>query len=79
MLIDFGSTNNFIHCKLAIVLNCFVYPALEFQVMIADGGTINCSGKCHNINIVMGECVLNSPMISIPIGWVGVVLGVQWL
>ena len=27
MLIDSGSTHNFIHYKLAKVLNCFVYPA----------------------------------------------------
>ena len=47
--------------------------------MIADGGTINCSGKFHNINLAMGEYVLNSPMISIPMGGVDVVLGVQWL
>ena len=79
VLIDYGSTHNSIHCKLAKVLNCFVYPAPEFQVMIVDGGTINCSGKCHNINLAMGEYVLNSPMISIPMGGVDVVLGVQWL
>ena len=47
--------------------------------MIADGGTINCSGKCHNINIDMVEYVLNSPMIAIPMGGADVVLGVQWL
>ena len=47
--------------------------------MIADGGTINCSGKCHNINLAMGEYVLNSPIISMPMGGVDVVLGVQWL
>ena len=79
MLIDSGSTNNFIHCKLAKVPNCFVYLAPEFQVMIADEGTINCSGKCHNLNLAMGEYVLNSPMISIPMGDVDVVLGFQWL
>jgi hypothetical protein len=43
MLIDFGSTHNFMNCKLANNINCFVYPSVEFQVMIADGGTINCS------------------------------------
>ena len=47
--------------------------------MIADGGIINCSGKCHNINLAMGEYVLNIPMISIPMGGADVVLGVQWL
>jgi len=47
--------------------------------MIASGGMINCFGKCHNIKLSMGEYVLNSPMLSIPIGGVDVVLGVQWL
>ena len=45
VLIDSGSTHNFIHCKLSKVLNFFVYPTPKFQVMIADGGTINCSRK----------------------------------
>ena len=67
VLIDYGSTHNFIHYKLAKDLNCFVYPALEFQVMIADGGTINFSRKCNKINLTMGEYVMNSPMIVIPI------------
>jgi hypothetical protein len=79
VLIDSGSTHNFIHCKLAKDLNCFVYPAPEFQVMVADGGTINCSGKCNNINLTMGEYVMNSPMIAIPMGGADVVLGIQWL
>jgi hypothetical protein len=79
VLIDSGSTHNFIHYKLAKALNFFVYPAPEFQVMIADGGTINCSRKCNNINLTMGEYVMNSPMITIPMGGADVVLGIQWL
>jgi hypothetical protein len=79
VLIDFGSTHNFIHYKLAKDLNCFVYPEPDFQVMIADGGTINCSGKCNKINLTMGEYVMNIPMISIPMGGANVVLGIQWL
>jgi hypothetical protein len=79
VLIDYGSTHNFIRYKLAKALNFFVYPTPEFQVMIADGGTINCSGKCNKINLTMGEYVINSPMISIPMGGVDVVLGIQWL
>jgi hypothetical protein len=74
-----GSTHNFIHYKLAKALNCFVYPTPEFQVMIVDGGTSNCSGKCNMINLTMGEYVMNSPMIVIPMGGVDVVLVIQWL
>ena len=79
VLIDSSSNHNFIHYKLAKILKCFVYPAPEFQVMIVDGGTINCSGKFHIIYLDMGEYVLNSPIIAIPMGGVDVFLGVQWL
>ena len=79
VLIDLGSTHNFIHCKIAKEFNCLLYPAPECQVMVANGGTINCSGKCHNIKLSMGEYVLTSSMLSIPMGGVDVVLGVQWL
>ena len=47
--------------------------------MVANGGTINFSGKYHNIKLSMGEYVLNSPILSIPMEGVDVVLGVQWL
>ena len=47
--------------------------------MVANGGIINCSGKCHNIKLSMGEYVLTSPMLSMPMGGADVVLGVQWL
>ena len=47
--------------------------------MVANGGTINCFGKCHNIKLLMGEYVLITLMLSIPMGGVDVVPGVQWL
>jgi len=78
-LIDSGSTHNFIHCKIVEELNYFLYPMPDCQVMVANGGTINFSGKCHNIKLTMGEYVLNNPMLSIPMGGVDVVLEVQWL
>ena len=79
VLIDSRSTHDFIHCKIAKELNCFLYIETECQVMVASGGTINFSGKCHNIKLSMGEYVLNSPMLSIPMGGANVVLGVQWI
>eukprot|EP00253_Pinus_taeda_P028577 PITA_28577 len=79
VFIDSGSTHNFIHCNIAKELNCFLYPALKRQEMVANRGMINCFRKCHNIKLSMGEYVLTSPMLSIPMGGVDVVLGVQWL
>ena len=47
--------------------------------MIADGGTIDCSGKCNKINLTMGEYIINSLMTAIPMGGAYVVLGMWWL
>ena len=44
--------------------------------MIANGGTINCLGKCHSIKLTMGEYLLDNPIIAIQMGDVDVVLRV---
>jgi hypothetical protein len=49
VLIDSGSTHNFIHYKLAKDLNCFVYPVPEFQVMIADGDVTHDFGHLGDV------------------------------
>jgi hypothetical protein len=79
MLIDSGSIHNFVNYKLAKIFNLFVYLALEFQVMIVDGGSMNFSGKCHSIKFNIREYLLYIPIISIQMGGVDVVLGVQWI
>eukprot|EP00253_Pinus_taeda_P002118 PITA_02118 len=79
VLIDSSNTHNFIHCMIVKELNCFLYLAPKCHVMAANGGTINFSVNCHNIKLSMGEYVLNSPLLSIPMGGVDVVLGVQWI
>ena len=47
--------------------------------MIVDGGTTNPSRKFHKITLTMGVYVFNIPIISITMGGVDVILGVQWL
>jgi len=79
VFIDSSSTHNFINCKIAKDLNCFLDLAPECPMMVVSEGTINFSRKCHNIKLSMGEYVLNSPMFSVPMGGANVVLGVQWL
>ena len=66
VLIDLGSTHNFIHCKVVKELDLFLYPVLECHLKVNEG-TINFSRKCHNIKLTMGEYVLNCPML--PFQW----------
>jgi len=79
VLIDSGSTQNFIDRRVVERLNCSPYPIKNFFVMIANGGSFNCGGICHNIKLTMGDYNLSSTMYAIPIGGVDMVLRVQWL
>ena len=79
VLIDSGSTHNSINKKLATLINYFIYPAPEFRVLIVDGGTVNCLGKCHSIKLFMGDYELDTPMYAISMGEADIILGVQWL
>jgi hypothetical protein len=79
ILIDSSGIHNFMSYKLGKYLNCCEFISPMFHVMIVDGHTINCSKKFHSIKLNMGEYLLDSLMVSIQMGGVDVVLGVQWL
>ena len=74
--IELGSTHNFIDKILAECFNYFVYPVAHFQVLVANGGSIDCVGKCHNIKLSMGKYNLEITMYVIPIGGI---YGILWI
>eukprot|EP00253_Pinus_taeda_P005714 PITA_05714 len=79
VLIDSGSTHNFIHQKVAEAVHCFVRAISNFQVQIADGGTMKCEGRCENVKLKMGDYQLKTHMFAIHMGGCDIVLGVDWL
>eukprot|EP00253_Pinus_taeda_P004829 PITA_04829 len=79
VLIDSGSTHNFIHQKVTETVYCFVRAISNFQVQIADGGTMKCEGRCENVKLQMGDYQLKTHMFSINMGVCDIVLGADWL
>eukprot|EP00253_Pinus_taeda_P028285 PITA_28285 len=79
VLIDSGSTHNFIHQKIAEAAHSFVRAVSNFQVQIADGGTMKCEGRCENVKIQMGDYQLKTNMFAIHMGGCDIVLGAEWL
>eukprot|EP00253_Pinus_taeda_P025087 PITA_25087 len=79
VLIASGSTHNFIHQKVAEAVHCFVRAISNFQVQIADGGTMKCEGRCENVKLQMGDYQLKTHMFSIHMGGCDIVLGAEWL
>jgi hypothetical protein len=51
----------------------------NFQVMIANGGSMKCGGPCENVWLQMDDYSLKTHMFDIEMGGCDIVLGVEWL
>ena len=65
--------------QIAKQVDCFVHPFSNFKVMVANGSTLPCKGKCHSVCISIGYYKLCSNLFSIPLGGCSVISGTQWL
>lgn len=79
VLIDTGSTHNFLDSTMVKRLNIFSFPMRNMKVMVADYKKIEKVGNCHKVKLQIQDFNLESPFYTVPLGWVDVVLGIQWL
>jgi hypothetical protein len=79
ILVDSGSTHNFIHCRISQETHCYIHAVNNFQIMIANGGSMKCGGRCENVHLQIGDYHLKSYMFAIDMGGCDIMLGVEWL
>jgi len=75
ILVDSGNTHNFIHRCIAQETHCYIHAINNFQIMIANGGSMKCGGHCENVRLQIGDYHLKSHMFSIDMGGCDIVLG----
>jgi hypothetical protein len=79
ILVDSGSTHNFIHHRITQEIHCYIHDVNNFQIMIANGVSMKCGGSYENVRLQIGDYNLKSDMFSIDMGGCDIVLGVEWL
>jgi hypothetical protein len=79
ILVDSGSTHNFIHHRIAQQTHCYIHAINNFQIMIANGGSMKCGGSCENVHLQIGDYHLKSHMFSIDMEGCDIVLGADWI
>jgi hypothetical protein len=79
ILVDSGNTHNFIHRRIAQETHCYIHAVNNFQIMIANGGSMKCRGCCENVRLQIGDYHLKSHMFAINMGICDIVLGADWL
>ncbi|XP_071735106.1 uncharacterized protein [Rutidosis leptorrhynchoides] len=79
ILIDSGSTHNFMDVAVAKKLGCIASNIAPLHVFIPGGGKTLTTNKCVDFQWQMGGHTFKSDMLLLQIGGCDMVLGIQWL
>lgn len=79
ILIDGGSTHNFISDVLVNELKLATQPVTSFGVQIGNGDLIRCGQICKNLSVQINDLKITQDFHPFSLGGADLVLGVQWL
>ncbi|MCI13743.1 hypothetical protein A2U01_0034863, partial [Trifolium medium] len=79
VLIDSGSTHNFIQDRVAKQLGLPLKEAQSFTVLVGNGEQLPCSHMSPQTNITLDSHSFTVDLFVLPLSGADVVLGVQWL
>ncbi|KAK2387384.1 hypothetical protein QL285_061173 [Trifolium repens] len=79
VLIDSGSTHNFIQDRVAKSLGLTLEPTPSFQVLVGNGEELNCTHMSHNTPLYIDSHLFLVDLFVLPLSGAEIVLGVQWL
>ncbi|MFS7913536.1 putative retrotransposon gag domain, aspartic peptidase domain superfamily [Helianthus anomalus] len=79
ILIDSGSTHNFISDKLVSDMKLSTHSISPFGVQIGNGDILRCSQICKNISLQVCDLNVSQDFYPFTLGGADVVLGIQWL
>ena len=79
ILIDTGSTYNFVDAAMVFVLQLPLDHSITFEVKVANGASIRTQGVCSNVKVAMQGQVFAVDLNALALGDCKLVLGTQWL
>ncbi|VFQ69512.1 unnamed protein product [Cuscuta campestris] len=79
VLLDSGSTHNFIHPSVAERLALVIHPVSPFRVYVGNGDSLRCSYSCPQAALLFQGNLFSIDLYLLEIHGPNIVLGVQWL
>ncbi|GAU45274.1 hypothetical protein TSUD_99960 [Trifolium subterraneum] len=79
VLIDGGSTHNFVQTRLAKFLNLPSLPTNTLKVMVGNGSILTCQSLCAATPLSLQQKTFSVDLYTLPLCGADVVLGVPWL
>lgn len=79
ILVDSGSTHNFISQNLVKTLALKPNPCSPFNIVVANGDSIRCNSTVEPVKWSMADQQFEVNMHVIPLGGYDMILGVHWM
>ena len=79
ILVDSGSTHNFLDVSLAKTVGCTTKKIDPLPVKVANGAKLKCASKCDTFRWSMQGIQFESSVSLLPLSGCDMILGVQWL
>ncbi|WVY94508.1 hypothetical protein V8G54_033596 [Vigna mungo] len=79
VLLDSGSSNNFLQPRITHCLKLPVEPIPNFQVLVGNGNALVAEGLIKELQVKIQGHLLQLPVYLLPISGADLVLGVAWL
>ncbi|RWW48452.1 hypothetical protein BHE74_00045471 [Ensete ventricosum] len=77
VLIDIGSTNNFLNSKVAACLALQIEGCKKFDVKVADSRILNCDQRCPRVKLLLQDQEVVADFFLLPIDDYEAVLGIE--
>ena len=79
VLLDSGSSNNFLQPSIAHCLKLAIEPTSKFQVLVGNGNSLIVEGMVREVEVQIQGHSLKLPVYLLPVSGTDVVLGAAWL
>ncbi|XP_019414608.1 PREDICTED: uncharacterized protein LOC109326374 [Lupinus angustifolius] len=79
ILIDSGSTHNFLDRQVAERIGCKIEELQPILVIVVDGTKVPISSVVRNFSWTLQQSTFTSDVMLLPLGCCDVVLGIEWL
>ncbi|KAJ0028475.1 hypothetical protein Pint_35255 [Pistacia integerrima] len=79
ILVDSGSTHNFLNSKLATKMGIYPTKKGEFLVQVADGNKMKSEGLCERLPILVQKVQFHVDFYLLPVEGCDAIFGTQWV
>ncbi|RWW20791.1 hypothetical protein BHE74_00023565 [Ensete ventricosum] len=78
-ILDIGSTNNFMNCKVATHMTLHIEDCSKFDVKVIDHRILKCNRRCPRVKLLLQDQEIITDFFLLPLDDYEAVLSIKWM